>query len=391
MGETDNRMVARRTLVVIGLLIATTALLMLGYETRRVLTWIVIAGFFAVALHPAVTWMTAKIPSCPRWLATLLVFVAGLAVLTGLITVFALPLAREGSQVAANLPTIIEDARSGRGPVGHLIERFHLLKYAQNNTGRIREYLTGLGAPALVFLRSIAAGITGAATIVVLSFLMVLQAPRLIDGFLALFAPHRAEHLRRVGHDCSRTITGYLTGNLMISAICGTLTYAVLRVMGVPYAGLIALFVGFADLIPLIGATLGAVAAGVTAFVHSTTAGIVVVVFFVLYQQLENHLLQPMIFARTVKLNPLTVLVAILMAVELAGILGALLAVPAAGILKILARDVWENRHGRPNAGPAIGEERTSAHAAGTTDTRAALQRGVGAGSPVATGHAPSR
>nr|BFE72654.1 hypothetical protein GCM10020092_059550 [Actinoplanes digitatis] len=102
----------------------------------------------------------------------------------------------------------------------------------------------------------------------------------------------------------------------------------VLTVMGVPFAGLIALFVGLADLIPLVGATLGAVVATAAALFESTTAGIVVLVFFVLYQQLENHLLQPLIFARTVKLNPLTVLVAILIGVELAGLLGALLAIP---------------------------------------------------------------
>jgi predicted PurR-regulated permease PerM len=133
----------------------------------------------------------------------------------------------------------------------------------------------------------------------------------------------------------------------------------VLAVMDVPYAGLIALFVGLADLIPLVGATLGAVIATAAAFVGSTTAGIVVLVFFVLYQQLENHLLQPLIFARTVKLNPLTVLVAILIAVELAGILGALLAIPVAGILQILARDIWDTRRGRPKSEPTVGEGRT--------------------------------
>jgi len=139
----------------------------------------------------------------------------------------------------------------------------------------------------------------------------------------------------------------------------------VLTVMDVPYAGLIALFVGIADLIPLVGATLGAVIATAAAFAESTTAGLVVLAFFVLYQQLENHLLQPLIFARTVKLNPLTVLVAILIAVELAGILGALLAIPVAGILQILARDIWDTRRGRPKGEPTVGEDRTPVSAAG--------------------------
>ncbi|MEU7903438.1 AI-2E family transporter [Actinoplanes sp. NPDC049118] len=375
MGESDNGRVARRTLVVLGLLLATIAVLFIGYETRRVLTWIAIAGFFAVALHPAVNWMTRKVPFCRRWLATLLVFLATFALLGGLVTLFVVPLVREGSQVVADLPRFVEDLRNGRGPAGHLIERFNLLEYAQNNESRIREYASGLGAPTLAFLGSVATGVAGIVTIFVLSYLMVLEAPKIVDGFLGLFAPRRAEHIRRVGQDCTGTITGYITGNLLISVICGTFTFVVLLVMNVPFAGLIALFVGLVDLIPLVGATLGAIVATGTAFFESTTAGIVVLVFFVLYQQLENHLLQPLIFARTVKLNPLTVLVAILIAVELAGILGALMAIPVAGILQILARDIWDTHRGGLKAEPTVGEDRTpvSAAAAGAADTDTAF------------------
>ncbi|WP_433363496.1 AI-2E family transporter [Actinoplanes sp. CA-142083] len=381
MTGTENGAVARRTLIVLGLIVATAVVLLLAYETRRVLTWILVAAFLAVALHPAVNWVTRRAAFRKRWLATLLVFLVTFTLLGGLVTLFVVPLAHEGSRAITNLPQLIEDARNGRGPAGHLIARFNLLEYAQNNASRIREYASGLGAPTLTFLRSVATGIAGTVTIIVLSYLMVLEAPKIIDGFLALFPEDRAEHMRRVGHDCARTITGYLSGNLLISVICGGLTYVVLLILGVPYAGLIALFVGVADLIPLVGATLGAVVATIAGFVESTTAGIVVIVFFVVYQQLENHLLQPVVFARTVKLNPLTVLVAILLAVELAGILGALLAIPIAGILQIIARDVWDSRHGRPKAVPTVGEDHTPvpadeaerAAAAGRTDAQSAL------------------
>ncbi|MEU4620940.1 AI-2E family transporter [Actinoplanes sp. NPDC023801] len=377
-------MTARRTMIVLGLLLATAVVLFVGYEARRVLTWIVIAAFFAVALNPAVGWMTRHVTACRRWLATLLVFVGAFALLGGVVTLFVLPLAREGGQVVANFPAIVDDLRNGRGPAGQLIERFNLMEYAENNADRIRQYASGLGAPTLAFLRSVATGVAGGATIFVLSYLMVLEAPKITHGFLALFPPARAERIRRVSHDCAKTITGYLTGNLLISLICGSLTYLVLRVMDVPYAGLIALFVGLADLIPLVGATLGAIVATAAGFVTSTTAGIVVLVFFVVYQQLENHLLQPMIFARTVKLNPLAVLVAILIAVELAGILGALLAIPVAGILQILARDIWDTHRGGLKAEPTVGADRTPvpltgdagerdlAVAAGRADTRSA-------------------
>jgi predicted PurR-regulated permease PerM len=355
--QVENRTVARWAMIVIGLVLATLLLLVLAYETRQVLVWIVIAAFFAVALHPAVSWVERVIPWCRRWLATLVVFLLALIVIGGLITLFVVPLAREGAQLADNLPTIIADVRAGRGPIGGLAQRFHALDYLQSHSEQIKGYASGLGAPTLAVLRGAATTVAGVVTIFVLAYLMVLEAPRMLEGFLARFESRRAERIRRVGQDCARTVTGYITGNLLISLICGLLTFAVLAVLGVKFAGLIALFVGLADLIPLVGATLGAVVATVAAFTESTTAGIVVIVFFVIYQQLENHLLQPIVFARTVQLNPLTVLLAILIGVELAGILGALLAIPVAGILQIVIRDMWDSRQGTLKDEPTVGPD----------------------------------
>ena len=344
--ERRERVAVRIMLIAIALGLATLVAVELVLRVERVLVWMVIAVFFTTALYPAVDWVQGRARWVRRSLATLVVFVLVLVVLGGLLAVFAVPLARQGAALASQLPDMIAQARSGRGPVGDLLARTHALDLARQNQSRIQQFATGLGAPALNFLRGLATGIVAAITIFVLSYLAVLEGPKVVEGALGLFSPARARRLRRVGRECASTVTGYITGNLIISVICGLLTYGVLKVFGVPFAGLIALFVGIADLIPLVGATLGAVVAGIAAFVHSVPAGIAVVVFFVLYQQVENHLLQPVVFARTVKLNPLTVLVAILLASELAGILGALLAIPVAGIIQVILRDIWANRRG---------------------------------------------
>ncbi|HEY0451124.1 AI-2E family transporter [Actinophytocola sp.] len=344
--ERRERVAVRIMLIAIALGLATLVAVELVLRVERVLVWMVIAVFFTTALYPAVDWVQGRARWVRRSLATLVVFVLVLVVLGGLLAVFAVPLARQGAALASQLPDMIAQARSGRGPVGDLLARTHALDLARQNQSRIQQFATGLGAPALNFLRGLATGIVAAITIFVLSYLAVLEGPKVVEGTLGLFSPARARRLRRVGRECASTVTGYITGNLIISVICGLLTYGVLKVFGVPFAGLIALFVGIADLIPLVGATLGAVVAGIAAFVHSVPAGIAVVVFFVLYQQVENHLLQPVVFARTVKLNPLTVLVAILLASELAGILGALLAIPVAGIIQVILRDIWANRRG---------------------------------------------
>ena len=350
-----DRVPVRTILATIGLVLATVLLLLLLRQIQRVLVWIIIAGFFAVAVYPVVDWIERRLPWCRRSLATLLVYLVLIALIAGLLTLFAVPLGREATSLAHQLPQLITDTRAGRGPVGHLLDRAHVLSYVQRNEGKIRSFVSGLGAPALGFLKTAATGVAATVTIFVLSFLMVVQGPKLVTGTLGLFREDQAEHIRAVGAECARTVTGYISGNLLISAICGVLTYAVLAVLGIPFAGLIALFVGLADLIPLVGATLGAVVAGLAAFVQSVPAGIIVVVFFVVYQQVENHLLQPLIFSRTVRLSPLTVLVAILVAVELAGLLGALLAIPLAGMIQIIVKDLWARHRGRLRPGPDPG------------------------------------
>lgn len=338
----------RTILAAIGLVLAAYLALLLVVQTRRVLVWTVIALFFAVALYPAVDAIERRVPRCRRSVATLLVFLLAVVAIAALVALFVTPLAHEGSRLAGRLPGMIEDAKAGRGPVGDLLERTHVLSYVQQHQEQIRSYATGLGTPALAFVRSALTTVAGAVTIFVLAYLMVLEGPQVVNGVLGLVDEPRAARIRRVGAECARTVTGYLTGNLLISVICGVLTYVMLLIAGVPFAGLLALFVALADLIPLVGATLGAVVASLAAFIHSVPAGIAAVIFFVVYQQLENHLLQPVILSRTVKLNPLTVLLAILIAVEVAGILGALLAIPIAGMIQVILRDIWAHRDGRP-------------------------------------------
>jgi predicted PurR-regulated permease PerM len=115
--------------------------------------------------------------------------------------------------------------------------------------------------------------------------------------------------------------------------------------------------VGFADLIPLVGATLGAVPTVAVAFIHSPVAGIGMIAVFVVYQQFENHVLQVVIMSKTVQINQLAVLVSVLIGVELAGLLGALLAIPAAGVIQVIARDIYDHRLGRFKDQPTVGED----------------------------------
>ncbi|MGR6319187.1 AI-2E family transporter [Micromonospora soli] len=336
MSHADDRATARRALIVIGLVLATAVALGLVWATRRVLVLVIVAAFFAVALKPLVDQVERRFVR-RRALATLLVFAVAFVLVSALAAMILLPLVDEITRFADRAPELLREARAGRGSVGKLLHRFHLERYA--NVAELPRYGARLSQPALGVLRGLLETVVALVTVVVLAYLMVLEAPRIIAGTLALAGDGTAERLRRIGRGSSRAITGYLTGNLLISLILGGLTFLLLFLLGVPFAAVIALLVAIADLIPLVGATLGAIIAAGAGFLHSPTTGGVVLVSFVIYQQIENHLLAPVIMSRAVRLNPLTVLVSALLAAELAGLLGALLAIPAAGIAQILLRE----------------------------------------------------
>ncbi|SCL27880.1 Predicted PurR-regulated permease PerM [Micromonospora pallida] len=338
MSSPDDRRTARRAAIVIGLVLATLLGLGLLWAVRRVLVWILLAAFFAAALKPAVDHLQHRLVR-RRALATLLVFLAAFVLLAAVGALIVVPLVDEVVRLVERAPELARDVRAGRGRLGELVDRFGLRRYAETHGEQLQDYGERLRRPALSLARGAVETVVATITVAVLAYLMVLESPRMSAALLALSGDGAGDRLRRIGRECGQAVTGYVTGNLVISLICGGLTFVVLLALGVPFAAVIALVVAVADLVPLVGATVGALVAAGAAFLHSPTAGIVTLVFFVLYQQVENHLLQPVIMGRAVRLNPLTVLVSVLLAAELAGLLGALVAIPAAGILQILLRE----------------------------------------------------
>lgn len=357
----NERPVPWRTIwAVIGSVAVTYLAFEVLVEVKRVLILLVVAVFFAVVLAPAVDFLQHR-AKLRRGLATAMVVLIGLGLLGGMLYSFIRPLADQTTKLADELPTYVEDAREGRGPVGDIVRRYDLEDYVERNQDRLREGLSSLGAPALDLARSVFNGVVAGLTVMVLTILMLLQGPTISGSALQLVPEHRREQVRRVAADSALAVSGYVFGNLVISVIAGVSTWIVLAILGVPYAGVLGLFVAFADLIPLIGATLGAIPTIAFALLHGVTSGIVMLVFYVLYQQFENHVLQVSIMARTVKVNPLTVMVSVLLGVELLGFLGALLAIPAAGVIQVIARDVYDERRGRLKPTFTVGADETPA------------------------------
>jgi predicted PurR-regulated permease PerM len=340
-------LVRPRTLLVIAATVLGVALAVWVFlEAWGVISWVFIALLFAIALMPAVDALERW--GLPNTVAVSVVCFGALA-LVGLIAWAVVPtLVSQTTELVKAIPDAIDDLTKGRGPLGFLQTEYGLAddvrRAVDEQTGR---GILGYSAPALGVLRGVITGVFATITIFFIVFFMLREGRRWVAAALDLVPPASRPRWERVFAGVTRTIRGYVTGNLVISLIAGIVAYVTLLAVGVPYALPLAVLVAILDLVPLVGATIATVAAAAGALPEGVVPAIIVVVVFVIYQQVENHLLQPLIYGRTVQLSPLIVLVSILIAGSIAGILGALIAIPIAGSLQVVVVELIAARRER--------------------------------------------
>ncbi len=254
------------------------------------------------------------------------------------------------AHLSQRLPAYVRDAQHGHGPIGHLVRRLHLAAWAQRNAPKLRSLGAGLAKPALTVGKGAASLVVTLGTIAVLVLLLLLEGPKMRRGLLGLMRPERARRYARVAHEINLSVTGYMVGNLLTSVIAGVVVFFTLLVLGIPFPLLWAIWVALVDFLPMVGGALAGIPTVLFALGHSLTAGIVTAAVFIAYQQIENHVLNPVIMSRTVNVNPLLVLVSVLVGTSVGSWLGgffgsfvaALLSIPAAGALQVLVRELWQ-------------------------------------------------
>lgn len=330
----------RTVLSVLGIAVLVGLGIVLVLLAWRVLTWILIAALLAAALNPAVERLQRR--GMGRALAATSVFVVALLVVTGIGYLVIPPVVTQVTDFVNAVPGFVDDLTAGRGPFGWLQERYQLvdrIEQAIKNQGV--GGVLGLGGPALDIVRSVVTAVVGVITVIFLTYFMLLEGPRTVSTLIGLLPESIRPRYERVGTDIYRTISGYVTGNLVISLVAGVLATIVLYAVGSEFAIALGLLVAILDLIPLAGATLAAILVTTVVFIETDwVRALIVLGFFVAYQQFENHVLQPLVYGRTVQLSPLIVLCAVLIGAQLAGVLGALLAIPVAGSLFAIAREL---------------------------------------------------
>ena len=351
MAGPDERVVSFRPRTIITaavLLVAIGVVLWIVWVSRRVLIWTFVSAFLAVALNPAVGALQRR-GIHRRGAAAAVVYVLMLAIIAGLGALLIPTLVNQVNDLVDAAPGYVQDLTHGRGPLGFLETKYHVVERVQdavegNGSGR----LAGGATAALDVTRSVITFVAGVVTIAFMTFFMLLEGEAWKDRFIALLPAKAQPRAQHMASEIARTIGGYVSGNLFISVIAGFSVTIVLLVAGVPFALALGLLVAILDLIPLAGATLGAIIVTLVALTHSLTAALVVLGFFIVYQQLENHLLQPIVYGRTVQLSPLAILVSVLVGAEVAGVIGALGAIPVAGTIQIVISDWLQHRRPPP-------------------------------------------
>jgi predicted PurR-regulated permease PerM len=326
---------AKATLTVVGVL----ALLAAAWAVRNIVILILVAAVLAIGLDPPVRRLERL--RLPRGWAVLVIVLAVFGFLVLFSSLVVPPLVRQVRELTANIPDYIERLQDQSGFFGDLERKYHLSERLQDITSRLPSIASASFGTILGITKSLASLIFNTLTVGVLTVYFLLAMPRMRRFGDSLFTGRTRTRGVQMFEESLDRIGGYVSGNIGISIIAGVSSYIFLRIAGVPFAAALALWVAIADLIPTVGAILGALVAGTVAAFSGLGTFIATIIFFVAYQQLENYVIAPRVMSRTVDLSPAAVLVSVLIGGSLGGLAGALLALPVAAAVKVILREVW--------------------------------------------------
>jgi predicted PurR-regulated permease PerM len=272
-------------------------------------------------------------------------------VFIALAAAFGVPLVNGVTHLADGLPSYIASAQHGRGWIGHLVAKYHVQSWVQHNTPKLVGYAQALSKPALTVGKGAVSIIIELFTLFVLVLLLLLEGPKMWSWTLAQMTSGRRATVTRIAADVSQKVTGYMFGDLLTSLTAGIVVFVTLLILGVPFPLLWGLWVALVDFLPMIGGALAGIPTVLFAFIaRGLTAGIVTAVVFAVYTQIENHVLNPVVMSKTVRISPLLVFIAVLAGASLGSLIGgifggfvaALLAIPTAGALQVLVKEIWQ-------------------------------------------------
>jgi len=328
------------------LLVITGFALYLVWRVRGVIQLIAISVFFACALFPVVDLIAVR-TRAPRGLAIVCVYLLLFAAVSVIGYLVVPSLVTEVGSLSHNAPHYANALRRN-ATFRQYDDRYHITATLVRDTHRLPELLAHLAGPLKDVTVGAASLVGQLITVLAVSFLLVLRGREYVEMALKLTGRNEQRY-RQIVIEIKDAVAGYTLGNIAISALATATTWIVLSILGVPYALALGFVVGFFDLIPLIGATIGAIVVALATLpVDFPKATIVWIAFIILWQRFEDYVVQPAVYGRALKVNPLVTIVSLLVGGALLGILGVLLAIPTAAAIQIILRDWWSRRAEAP-------------------------------------------
>ncbi|GAC1386893.1 MAG: AI-2E family transporter [Candidatus Saccharimonadales bacterium] len=345
--------VSNRTLIrALAIIIITFLLFRFINNVAHVLELIFVACFLAIALNPTVGWIATKLKIKSRAAATGIAYLAVVVLLSGFLSFVVPPLISQTVDFVRGIPQTITDLKDDRTTAGHFVRRYNLSDQVDGLSQNVKDRTKNIQQPVISTATRVGSALIAILTVLVLTFMMLVEGPIWIDRFWRLaFRDTKAhEHNRQLARQMYRIITGYVNGQLLLSVIGATLSLVALLISStllhvsinaVALAGILLI----TGLIPMIGHLLGASIIVVACAFVSLPLAIIMAIFLLVHQQVENITLQPYIQAKYNELTPLLVFVAALLGIGFGGLIGAFVAIPAVGCAKILFVDYVSRRH----------------------------------------------
>ena len=340
--------VSTRTVLRIILLVALSVVAFVVIQrSAHTLTLIGISIFLSLAFNSPVHWLAQHLPGKrrgSRGLATGIAIFLIAVVLAGFLAAIVPPLVRQTGSFVKAAPHLVADINDQNSTIGHFIRSHNLQGQVNKFSSQLSDRLGNIGGSALTTLSAIGASIFSTLTVIVLTVMMIAEGPRWRRIFLQLVPSRHIARTKRLTHDMNKVIKGFVNGQVLLAAIAAALILPILFIMHVSYPLALVVVIFVCGLIPMVGHTLGAIIVTTVALFHSPVSAIVVLAYYILYQQIENYAVQPRIQANSTNMSPLLVFIAVILGVNFGGLVGGLVAIPIMGCIRIVVLDYLETR-----------------------------------------------
>lgn len=320
------------------LVVSTIILLAALHKAAHALLLIFVAFFLALALNGPVYWLGRHIPGKRRGsraIATSLSFLLVILVLGGFIASISPPLVRQTESLINSAPRLIQELHSQNSDAGRIIRHYHLQKQVNTLSSQLSSRLKNIGGTAFSTAQRVGTSFFSLLTILVLAFMMLVEGPRWVAFFRDVVPDKHHSMADRIMADMYQVIRGFVNGQVLLAALASVLIMPAVLLLHIGYPAAIMVVIFICGLIPLVGHTIGAIIVTTVALFHSTSAAVIILAYYILYQQIENYLIQPRIQANSTNMSPLLVFMSVVVGVSFGGLFGGLVAIPVAGCLRI--------------------------------------------------------